>query len=229
MKRNAGFTLNNPKLNTKITLETQTLVNNKQVSDYLAKRDNIKPIMEQYWVTKFNISSSRQYWSKVYTSLFDNLTRNKLIEFRYKLLNSILPCKELLFKWRLSDNPLREICHIQENYEHMFIECPIVNQLWVNVENSLRKSNLSVSVKKLQYLVVGYKPEHKEYADLNKILSLISYSIFKGYCLSENRKKYLNTLFLAKNELQKAKYVSNALKLSKSNLFNNFFEYFVRG
>ena len=91
------------------------------------------------------------------------------------------------------------------------------------------KSNLSVSVKKLQYLVVGYKPEHKEYADLNKILSLISYLIFKGYCLSENRKKYLNILFLAKNELQKAKYVSKALKLSKSNLFNNFFEYFVRG
>ena len=160
VKSNAGFTLNNPKLNTKLTLETHTLVNNKQVSDYLVKRDYIKPLMEQYWVTKFNISSSRQYWSKVYTSLFDNLclTSNNLIEFRYKLLNSILPCKELLFKWRLSDNPLCQICHIQENYEHMFIECPIVNQLWVNVENSLRKSYLSVSVKKLQYLLVGYKP-----------------------------------------------------------------------
>ena len=66
-----------------------------------------------------------------------------------------------------------------------------------------------------------------EYADLNMVLTFISYSIFKSYCLSENRKKYLNTVFLAKSEFQKAKYVSKSLKLNRSIVFNTFFEYFI--
>ena len=95
----------------------------------------IIPIMQQYWVTKFNLSSSKEYWSQVYTSFFNDLTNNKLIEFRFKLISSILPCKELVLKLRLSDNPLWEVCHIQENYHHMFIECPVIQQLWVQIEN----------------------------------------------------------------------------------------------
>ena len=141
------YALNTQKTNSKITLETRRLVNNKAVSEYLIKREYVKPIMEQYWVTKFNISGSKQYWSQVYTSIFDNLTSNKLIEFRYKLINSILPCKDLLFKWHLSDNPLCEVCHIQENYDHMFIECPVIEQLWAQVENAFRKCKINTSMK----------------------------------------------------------------------------------
>ena len=200
----------------------------KQISNYLVKRDYVKQIMQQYWVTKFNLSSSREYWSQVYTSFFNNLTNNKLIEFRFKLINSILPYKKL-FKWRLSDNPLCEVYFIQENYHHMLKLYRMSCHSAVQIENSFRKCKFSNSLKRLQYLVVGYKSGKKKYVDLNYILPLTSYSIFKAYCLSENRKKYLDAVYLAKPEFHKAKRVSKSLKLSQNGLFNNFFEYFLRG
>ena len=97
-----------------------------------------------------------------------------------------------------------------------------------NSQLSSGKCKFSNSLKSLQYLVVGYKPGQKKYVDLSYILPLISYSIFKAYCLSENRKKYLDAVYLAKTEFQKAKQVSKSLKLSQSRLFNNLFKYFVR-
>ena len=51
------------------------------------------------------------------------------------------------------------------------------------------KCKLNKQFNTLQYLVLGYKPGQDKYKDLNYILSLIGLSIFKAYCVSENRKK----------------------------------------
>ena len=80
-------------------------------------------------------------------------------------------------------------------------------------------------MKKLEYLIIGYKP----YVELNHILSTIGYSIFKGHCLSENRKKYLDLLYLAKAEFLKNMEISDSLQIKRNRLFKNFIDYFVYG
>ena len=87
-----------------------------------------------------------------------------------------------------------------------------------------KKCNLSHSFKQLKY-----KPTQGKYVDLNTILSIIGYAIFKGYCISENRKKYLDLLYLTKAEFLKTAEIVNSLKLKNSILFNSFMDYFVYG
>ena len=102
--------------------------------------------MEKYWVEHLNLPSHSEFW--VYTSLLTDLQSNKLKEYRFKLINAALPCKQLLFKWKLIDNPLCEICKITENYNHLFIECPAVQQVWkhaiLSLKNAVSHTRLSI-------------------------------------------------------------------------------------
>jgi hypothetical protein len=53
---------------------------------------------------------------------FHHLKENKLKIFRWKLLHFILPCKQLLYQWKIESTPLCDTCHIIDDYEHYF--CP---------------------------------------------------------------------------------------------------------
>jgi hypothetical protein len=52
---------------------------------------------------------------------FHHLKENKLKIFRWKLLDFILPCKQLLYQWKIENTPLCDTCHIIDDYEHYFI------------------------------------------------------------------------------------------------------------
>ena len=91
------------------------------------------------------------------------------------------------------------------------------------------RSEFSCSFKELKYLIIGYKPIQKQYFDLNLILSIIGYSIFKGYCISENRKKYIDLLYLTKAEFLKISEIVMLLKFKHSKLLSKFVDYFVHG
>ena len=223
------FFLNDQKNKHKIFLQPETLIQNKLIFNFLQNKTVVKPIAQNMWSTKFSLPMSNEYWKSVYNSIMIDLQTNKLKEFRFKLINAILPCKQILFKWKLTETPLCELCKVVESYNHLFIECPIVQQLWTHVESSLKKCNLSHSFKQLKYLIIGYKPTQGKYVDLNTILSIIAYAIFKGYCISENRKKYLDLLYLTKAEFLKTAEIVNSLKLKNSKLFNSFMDYFVYG
>ena len=207
-------------------LNTDSLLQNKQIFKFVQNRNRVKPIMENVWAVKFNLSKSDQFWRLVYNSIMIHLKTNKLKEFRFKLINAILPCKQLLFKWKLTDSPFCEICQVIENYDHLFIECPVVQRLWKHADLRFKKYRFAKSMKTLEYLVIGYKPNQSNYVELNNILSIISYSIFKSYCISENRKKYLDILYFAKAEVLKVFEISKVMK-NESKLFEMFVEHFV--
>ena len=82
--------------------------------------------MEKFWAVKFNLSTSVQYWGSVYNSIMIHSKTNKLQEFMFKLINAILPCKQILFKWKLTDSSQCGVCKVREDYEHLFINCLVV-------------------------------------------------------------------------------------------------------
>ena len=82
-----------------------------------------------------------------------------------------------------------------ENYNLLFIECPILNGLCARVNEAFTKCQINRPMNKLQYIVIGYKPGSNKYMEINLVLSLIGYAIFKAYCISDNRRKYIDVLF----------------------------------
>ena len=62
------------------------------------------------------------------------------------------------------------------------------------------------------------------------MLSLIGQSIFKAYCVSENRKKYVDTTYIVISEIKKATEVLKTLRWNvKYELLLKFYDIFVMG
>ena len=64
-----------------------------------------------------------------------------------------------------------------------------------------RKIYFDKNFKKLQYIVIGYKIRDKHFTELNILLNLIGFVIYKTYHLSEQKEKRLNVVNIFKHEL----------------------------
>ena len=76
------------------TMSISKPLNNKTILNYVLKKTQIKPIMEKMWESKFNLANTVGLWSSVYQSIHFALKRNDLRQFRFKLINAIMPCKK---------------------------------------------------------------------------------------------------------------------------------------
>ena len=79
----------------------------------------------------------------------------------------------------------------------------------VQFENNIR----------LQHLVFGYKIFDKEYFHLNYFLTILEFTIYKSYYVSEQKTKTIDVYLLSKNEFQR-KMKENKL-LGMNSLFNH--------
>ena len=166
-------------IGTEFTLkyETSTMsismpLNNKTISNYVLKKTQIKPIMEKMWEGKFNLINTVGLWSSVYQSIHFDLKRNDLRQFRFKLINAIMPGKEKLFHWRIATDQLCEYCKMIENYEHQYIDCPVLSILWTKINEAFKKCKIERQMNKLQYIVLGYKLQRNQ---LNLVSNRIRY------------------------------------------------------
>lgn len=92
------------------------------------------------------------------------------------------------------------------------------------------KCKFNKQINKLQYLALGYKLGQDKHIDLNYMLSLIGQSIFKAYCVNENRKKYVDTTYIVISEIKKATEVLKTLRWNvKYELLLKFYDIFVMG
>ena len=63
-----------------------------------------------------------------------------------------------------------------------------------------------------KYLIFGYKMIFNEY---NEFLSVISYSIFRAYCISENLTKNVNVLKIVFNDISERIQIRPCLLMTK--------------
>ena len=68
-----------------------------------------------------------------------------------------------------------------------------INIKKVQFENNIR----------LQHLVFGYKIFDKEYVHLNYLLSILEFTIYESYYVSEQKTKTIDVYLLSKNEFQR--------------------------
>ena len=174
-------------------------ITNKQIYSQLIKAKYTKPYIHTFWDYHLDNHTS---WSKIY-SFIHSIKDNRVKQFKYKLVNKIVPSKELRYTWKLSSDSLCPICINKiENYSHLFIDCHAVTQLWSKIITAFKEIGLSNNMKTLRNIIIGYKINDQEYHSINKVLSVIGFSIYKAYYASECRSKKINILPVLSCELK---------------------------
>ena len=57
------------------------------------------------------------------------------------------------------------------------------------------------NIRNLRYILLGYKIQDKNYRELNILLNIIGFVIYKTYHISEQKRKQVNIMCMFKKEL----------------------------
>ena len=129
----------------------------KTLDTFLMRNKSARSHVEKAWTNGFGKIYSNTQWNHIW-SFRRHLPDTKLVQFRYKLLHKIIPNKILLYRWKLSDNPLCNVCHRQETYKHLLVECNPILNVWKQICNWLLTIGYNLQLKYIyKYLILGYK------------------------------------------------------------------------
>ena len=175
-------------------------ITNKTIYDYLRSRKFEKSVGIENWFTYFS-DVDKPVMSDIYSFIFAFLQENKLKVFRWKLLQYIIPNKKQLQKWKISQDSLCNYCNIEEDYHHFFISCKYLSTFWSKIEQLLKKVNINNKIT-LKHFVFGYKIFDKDYNYFNYFLTILAYTIYKSYYVSEQKMKNLDVYCLFVKEFR---------------------------
>ena len=97
----------------------------------------------------------------------------------------------------------------------MLASCSCLKEFWVKIQQILKKSNIENFVT-LKHIVFGYKIFDKDYFDFNYFLTILGFSIYKAYYVSEQKTKQVNIYSLFVREY--ITRISQVQKLQNSKL-----------
>ena len=98
----------------------------------------------------------------------------------------------------------------EEDCINLFMSHKYLSHFWKKIIEVFKKVNFEINIS-LKHLVFGYKIFDKEYFDLNYILTILGYSIYKSYYVSEQKTKAIDVYSLFVRELR------SRLKENKTN------------
>jgi hypothetical protein len=87
----------------------------------------------------------------------------------------------------------------------------------VKIQQILNKSNIENFVT-LKHIVFGYKIFDKDYFDFNYFLTILGFSIYKAYYVSEQKTKQVNIYSLFVREYRYITRINQVQKLQNSKL-----------
>ena len=118
------------------------------------------------------------------------------------------------------ESDLCYMCFSTGTLEHMMIKCCYFTQylsILKQVFSALGYGNL---VFNLKTLVCGYKISFKEYTEVNLLLCLIFFVIYKCWLIIYTERKYLNPIQLLVSEIE----IRKKLETNNFRLFEMFFD-----
>lgn len=117
-------------------------VKSKDYYQLLIKNVKQKTHNENYWNKVFY---DRPFWNSIWTNRVKYQKNKKLADFNFKILHRVLPCGENLHNWKITNsNTCRFGCNTKETYEHMFVKCPRLINVYSKIENILSQLKLNI-------------------------------------------------------------------------------------
>ena len=135
--------------------------------------------------------SEKPNTSSLYFFIFKFLEENKLKMFIWKVFNFIISNKVLLFKWKIVGNSLCNFCKLDEDYSHYFITCAFLKEFSTKFQNLIKGLGIETKIT-LKHIVLGYTIDDKNYLALIFFITVVGFSIYKSYYISEQKTKYIN-------------------------------------
>ena len=107
---------------------------------------------------------------------------------------------------------------MEEDYIHLFMSFKYLSHFWKKVTELFKKVNFEINIS-LKHLVFGYNIFDKEYFHFNYILTILRYSIYKSYYVSEQKTKaiYVYSLFVKelRSMLNGCRHIYSSVLLNK--------------
>ena len=208
------------KMHNKITIKDKIIDNlsTKELYNLIKAEDTEIPIGFSKWMRILNNNEIKQNAKHMLGFLHQSLIENKHKVMRWKILHYILPCKTLLCQWKLSDTPTCNFCNAIEDYQHYFLTCKYLKNLWEKVYLISEKVGYSRNIYTLKNIIWGYKIKYKEYEDINYFITIILFTIYKVYCVSEQKSKALNVITIFRNEINNSVFMYRHIKGRKSSI-----------
>lgn len=194
----------NPKINLQIkNTKINASTSNKEIYELLrGKFNGEKPLGFMVWEKRLPNMNHSHLLQSTCQFIFEYLEDNRLKMFRYKLIHYILPCGDQLYKWKISSSDLCPVCNVKDDYEHFFISCKL-NKCFLNkINNLLKFLHINNQILTLKNAVVGYKIDDFHYYEINHLLTFVFFSIYKAFCVSNNRTSAINIFIIFKQELK---------------------------
>ena len=192
---------------------------NKEIYKLLmGKFNTAKPLGFMVWEKKLSKASSFHLMQNTCRFIFEYLDDNRLKMFRYKLIHNILPCGEQLYKWKIISDDLCSICKVKDDYQHLFILCKLNENFLNKIYTLLKFLNINNQILTLKNAVVGYKIDNVGYYEINHLLTLVYFSIYKAFCVSNNRTSVTNMFNIFKQELKQCVDIYRFIHESNSKL-----------
>jgi hypothetical protein len=98
---------------------------------------------------------------------------------------------KILLQWKIVNNTRCNFCGNDEDYLHYFITCSFLKTFWEKIYNLYKSNNLEIKLK-LKHLIFGNKISDKKYYSVNYFITILGFSIYKSYYLSEQKTKNVN-------------------------------------
>ena len=196
----------------------------KDIYNYIKGIESDTPIGFIKWKKNFNLNSSNQLHD-ILNFTFHQLIDNKLKMFRWKLINYILPCKQLLYQWKIMKDNQCHICHQVDNYNHFFKECEFLQEFWIKVGSLLDKIKIGTHILSMQNLILGYKIPDSSYFDINVLLTIVLFAVYKSNYASELKHKYIDVYRVFKLEFLEWYETSILLERKCSKFLKETFKY----
>ena len=146
-----------------------------------------------------------------FTELFenDNLEWNEIIyslpfkvaldtrtkEFQYRLLNRYLATNSFLLKIGKIDSSMCSFCNAEaESLEHLFLSCPIINPLWVNLIVWCNSKNIQIKSLSDVDKMFGIWTRKEDTLILNNLILITKQYIYMYYCRNSTAKPSFRVL-----------------------------------
>jgi hypothetical protein len=86
---------------------------------------------------------------------------------------------------------LCNFCKLDEDYSHYFITCASLKEFSTKFQNLIKGFGIETKIT-LKHIVLGYTIDDTNYLALIFFITVVGFSIYKSYYISEQKTKYIN-------------------------------------
>ena len=179
-------------VNTDIKIILQVNMHPKSKLYYLSlkKQKELRPNSFNFWQNKFETFSFKNF----YQNKIRKMHIAKIKEFLFKIIHNICLCRDLLYKWKISDSKNCIYCSCDcHTFKHLIFDCYEVKEFWKKIQTVL---DIAISY---EILIIGDKNITQ-----NNMFSVLMYIIYKKFLvdyenIGNNREPLLSFI---KNDLK---------------------------